>query len=79
MKMKEQLGAIRKMKPMVHLSSEELPELKDWKVGGKYKVELELEQMGMENMDGMMDEECEDCEEGSQFKGQFIIKKAKAL
>lgn len=82
MKMKEQMGALKKLRPVITLDSNIIPEVKDWNVGGKYKVELELEQVEKENMDGMMyeDEEFEEKEEkGNVFKGEFIIKKAKAL
>lgn len=82
MKMKEQMGALKKLRPVIDLDSNIIPEVKKWDVGGKYKVELELEQVSKENMDGMIfeDEEFEEMEEkGNVIKGEFIIKKAKAL
>ena len=37
--------------PSLHLSSEDLPELKDWKVGGSYKLELTVEQTSLSKGD----------------------------
>lgn len=34
--------------PRVTFTAEDLPEVKDWKVGGKYYLELEVEQVAME-------------------------------
>lgn len=82
MKMKEQMGALKKLKPIIELDSNIIPEVKKWNVGGKYRVELELEQVEKENMDGQIyeDEEFEEMEEANNvIKGEFIIKKAKAL
>lgn len=82
MKMKDQVMAIKKMRPTIELDSRAIPELKKWDVGGSYKVELELEQVEKENMDGMVypDEDYEqENEAGNVIKGEFIIKKAKAL
>lgn len=31
---------IARVTPMVYLSSEDFPELKDWKVGGEYRVKI---------------------------------------
>lgn len=39
-------SAVERMKPMLHLSEDDLPEIKDWKVGGKYTIVLEVEQTG---------------------------------
>lgn len=33
--------------PTLNLSSDDLAAIKDWKVGGKYKLELEVEQTSM--------------------------------
>ena len=33
--------------PSLHLSSDDFPEIKRWKVGGKYKVLLEIEERSM--------------------------------
>ena len=35
------------MKPMIHLNSKDLPAIKNWKVGGKYKVTMMLKQKSM--------------------------------
>lgn len=34
-------------RPDINFTEKELPEIKDWKVGEKYTVELEIEQTGM--------------------------------
>lgn len=34
--------------PRVTFTAEDVPEIKDWKVGGKYYLELEVEQVAME-------------------------------
>jgi len=34
------------MSPSLHLEEKDLPELKGWKVGNKYKINLEVEQTG---------------------------------
>jgi chromatin remodeling complex protein RSC6 len=36
---------------MVSLNDTELPEIKEWKVGEKYKIELEVEQISMRKKD----------------------------
>lgn len=43
-----------KMPPTLRLSEEDLPELKEWKVGGKYTVTLEVEQVESRKGDMMM-------------------------
>lgn len=43
-----------KMPPTLRLSEEELPDIKDWKVGGKYTITLEVEQTGSHKGDTMM-------------------------
>ena len=46
---------IQKMMPTVSLDAGDLPEIKDWKVGGKYKLELEVEQVSASKDDYMME------------------------
>ena len=44
-----------KMMPTVSLDAEDLPEIKDWRVGEKYKLELEVEQVSASKDDYMME------------------------
>lgn len=37
------------MPPMLDLTETQLPQIKNWKVGGKYKILVEVEQTGMNN------------------------------
>ncbi len=46
-----------KMMPTVSLDADDLPEINDWKVGGKYKLELEVEQVSASKDDMMMEGE----------------------
>ena len=39
------------MKPMIHLTSKDLPDIKKWKIGGKYKVTMALKQTSMSEDD----------------------------
>lgn len=55
-------------KPRLHIPVEKLKEAKDWKVGKKYMIELEVEMVGL-NKSMMDDEICAD----------FLVKKAKPL
>ena len=48
---------MQKMMPTVSLDADDLPEIKDWKVGGKYKLELEVEQVSASKDDYMMEGE----------------------
>ena len=53
---KKQSKALEAMalKPMLHLSAKELPELAKWKVGQEYKLEVTVKQRSLsENEDGM--------------------------
>ena len=38
---------MKKPLPTIYLNSDQLPEIKDWKVGGKYSLCLEVEQSSM--------------------------------
>ena len=40
-------GASHPILPMLHLSSEDLPEIENWKVGKKYKIMLEVRHTGI--------------------------------
>ena len=42
-----------KMAPTFSLDEEVLPELKDWKIGGKYSICLDVEQIGADKGMGM--------------------------
>lgn len=52
---KEQVGVIEASmaKPRLYLDAEMLPEIKEWKVGDKYEIMLNVRQVGMrEDEDG---------------------------
>lgn len=53
-----------KIYPTFQIDSEDLPELEDWKVGGKYTLVMEVEQMSMR--------------QGSEWQGDKQDKKIKA-
>lgn len=40
------------MKPMLHVSGDMLPDIKDWNVGKTYTVTIEMKQTGMHESDG---------------------------
>ena len=47
---KNQMNAIaspERMYPEIHVTSKDLPEIKDWKVGKKYNLMVEAEQVGL--------------------------------
>lgn len=56
-------------KPRLHIQVEKLKEAKDWKVGKKYVLELEVEMVGLNKE--MYGEE--------QICADFLVKKAKPL
>ena len=58
-------------KPTIYLTSDDLPELKSWKVGGNYKLEVEVEQVSI-SKDDMPNA-------GNKLSGRFLIKKVKAV
>lgn len=45
--LKAYAGDIQKMPPNLSLDEEDLPEIKKWKVGGKYRILLDVEQVSM--------------------------------
>ena len=48
-KNKHQIEAIeRRIPPHFTIGEDKLPQIKDWKVGYKYKIELEVEQRSLE-------------------------------
>lgn len=52
---KEQIGVIEASmtKPRLYLDANMLPEIKEWKVGSKYEIMLDVRQVGMrEDEDG---------------------------
>lgn len=65
-------GKIEKMPPMLSLSESDLGEIKDWKVGNKYKILLDVEQVSM-SKDDMMD-----IEGGNGMHARFKVLSAKA-
>lgn len=58
----------------ISFDEEELPELKEWKVGGNYTLTLEVEQVSVSKGDeyGPYDEE-ESAKEQSMIKGRFKV------
>src|SRR5690554_3728151 len=47
MKIMAELSKMPKPKPTLRLTEDELPEIKDWKVGKVYKIELTVKQIEM--------------------------------
>lgn len=48
--MMERVMAEEKPKGILHITSEQLPEIKDWKVGKKYSINLVVEQKSVNQM-----------------------------
>ena len=46
----------KRMLPSFSLTSKDLPEIKNWSVGHKYKLEIEVEQTGMAKAEYMQGE-----------------------
>lgn len=59
-------------KPTFSLDDKDLPDIKEWKVGGKYKIMLEVEQVGADKGDPWDDGE------SKRLNGRFKILKAKS-
>lgn len=57
-------------KPTFSLTEKELPEIKEWKVGGKYTITLDVEQVSATKGDGW------DEDDSKQLSGRFKILKA---
>lgn len=51
MSLKETLIKVPKEKPTLSLSSKDLPEIKNWKVGGKYRITIDVEQTASRKAD----------------------------
>ena len=49
------MPSVAKMMPSLSLDAEDLPEIKDWKIGGKYTLKVEVEQVSA-SKDDMMTE-----------------------
>lgn len=56
--------------PTIRLSQEDLPAIKNWRVGGKYKLEIEVEMTGLNKEEYLPDE---------PLYGSFKIKKLKDM
>lgn len=69
-KMKMEQSPMREL-PSFSLSEKDLPELKDWEVGKKYNLEIEVEQIGKEKNSYMTDNK-------NEIMGRFKIVKIKA-
>ena len=54
---KEQAIKVTPMMPTVRLTEKELPDIKGWSVGKKYRVMIEMEQMSMSRGDEYNDSE----------------------
>lgn len=57
------------MKPTLQLGEKDLPAIKDWKVGGKYKIVVEVEQTRLSKGEY-------DFDESSELKASFKVLKA---
>src|SRR4051794_11531988 len=51
LKIASETSDIKKYPPILRLDEEDLPELAKWKVGGKYKITLEVQQTSMSKGD----------------------------
>lgn len=64
----KEIDIIKSMvKPDLELDNEKLPEIKNWKVGSSYKLELTVEMRELEK------------EEDGKFCAEFMIKKIKSI
>ena len=59
-----------KIMPSISLTSEDLPQIKNWQVGGKYKLQLEVEQTEMSKSEYRKD---------SPFSARFKVLKVKDM
>lgn len=59
--------------PRITFTAKDLPEIKSWKVGGKYHLELEVEQVSMSKNEYGFEEEKD------ELKSTFKVMKVKAL
>jgi len=64
-------ASARDLKPTFTLTEKELPEIKDWKVGKKYTITLDVEQVSAEKGDSYFDEDS-----SKQLRARFKILKA---
>ncbi len=53
---KEVMTRVARPKPSIRLTQKDLPAIKDWKVGGKYTIVLEVEQTSAEKGDEYSDD-----------------------
>lgn len=58
------------MKPMLHLSDEDLPEIEEWDVGEEYKLEVVVKLRSKSEREN---------EEGESMDANFEIKKVRTL
>jgi hypothetical protein len=67
-----------KENPTMHINSDELAAIKDWKIGSTYKLSVEVEMTGIHkrNEYGMIDED-EDSENEKGMSATFSIKNIK--
>ncbi len=59
-------------RPTLHLSAEDLPEIKDWKVGGKYRVVVDVEMVRASKGEYEYDQD-------KRLQAAFRVSKAKAV
>jgi hypothetical protein len=62
--------SVQELPNMLHLTEDELPEVRDWKVGKKYQILLDVEQTGLHSGGPLMDEK------KGKFSADFKIIKA---
>lgn len=59
-------------KPTISLNEKELPEIKKWKVGGKYRIMLDVEQVSAEKGDSWGESD------SKRLNARFKVLKAEA-
>lgn len=72
MSIKNVLAKAPRQQPTLNLSIKDLPDIKDWKVGGKYTIQLEVEQTSAEKGDSYYDDS------DKELRARFKVLKAKA-
>jgi len=65
--------------PTIRLTSEDIPELKDWKVGGKYSLSIEVEQTSMRQGSEYEIEDSDESAKDKKISATFKIKSVKSV
>lgn len=71
-------GSVKPSLPNLRLTTEILPELKDWKVGNKYTLTLEVEQTSMSKGDEFALADSSSGSNSNQTSGSFKVLSVKA-